>query len=57
LANNLNDAGRKLLALDSIESLAGKDGKDTDRGTTLDTSAENEETTGSINIQVCWGDI
>lgn len=52
LANNLNEAGRKLLALENTETPAGKDGKETDRGTTLDVSAENEDTGGSINLQV-----
>ncbi|XP_053377953.1 cilia- and flagella-associated protein 54-like isoform X4 [Mercenaria mercenaria] len=47
LANNLNDAGRKLLAVES-----GEPAKDQlEKGSTLDTSADNEETAGSINLQ------
>jgi hypothetical protein len=48
LANNLNEAGRKLLAVESVEPTKDQ----LEKGTTLDTSADNEETAGSINLQV-----
>jgi hypothetical protein len=51
LANHLNEAGRRLLALETAEA-AVKDQKDLDKGTTLDTSAGGEDTAGSINLQV-----
>ena len=50
LANNLNDAGRRLLAIEAALD-AGKDVKEVDKGTTMDTSMEGEDT-GSLNLQV-----
>ncbi|XP_052282343.1 cilia- and flagella-associated protein 54-like isoform X6 [Dreissena polymorpha] len=50
LANNLNEAGRRLLALEAPPAPA-EAGKELEKGTTQDTSTDPEETTASINIQ------
>ncbi|XP_052780184.1 cilia- and flagella-associated protein 54-like isoform X4 [Mya arenaria] len=51
LANNLNDAGRRLLVIETAVDPTKDNTKELDKGTVLDTSVDVEETAGSINIQ------
>ena len=49
LSNTLNEAGRKLLALETVDP--SKDSKELEKGTTLETTVDSGEP-GSLNLQV-----
>ena len=49
LSNTLNEAGRKLLALETVDP--SKDTKELDKGTTVETTMDNGDP-GSLNLQV-----